>query len=343
MDRLIDRGTLPDWLLRRGIRKQLKQRLRDEDQGSTEANQARLMDYIDGLRRSPIAERTDAANEQHYEVPAAFYERVLGKHLKYSSGYWPEGVTQLDEAEAAMLELSASRAGIEDGMRVLDVGCGWGSMSLWIAEHFPGCRITSLSNSATQRAFIEAQCRARGLENLQVVTADINDFDTDARFDRIVSIEMFEHAKNYEALLQKVSSWLQPDGRLFVHIFVHKDFAYPFVAEGDEGSWMGRHFFTGGQMPSDNLLLYFQTHVELVDHWRVNGTHYAKTARAWLENLDQRRAAVRDALEAEGFNGTSEPTINRWRVFFMACEELWGYDRGEEWFVSHYLFRPRGE
>lgn len=337
---MIDRGMLPDWLIRYGIRRQLRQRLRTEDRGSPESNTAHLEAYVERLRQAPIAARVDAANEQHYEVSALFYQQALGRHLKYSSGYWAPGVTTLDEAEAAMLQLATERAGIEDGMRVLDLGCGWGSMTLWMAERFPQCQITSVSNSASQKAFIDGRCAALGLTNVEVVTCDANDFAPTQRFDRVVSIEMFEHMQNYERLLRRIAGWLTEEGRLFVHIFVHRQFAYPFEdAEGS--SWMGRHFFTGGQMPSDDLLLAFDDDLELEERWRVNGTHYAKTARAWLENVDAKRGAALAALREGGLNGESNAMLNRWRVFFMACEELWGYGAGNEWYVSHYLFRPR--
>lgn len=336
---LLDRGLLPDWVLRRGIRHLLRKRLRDEDGGSPEANERRLQAHVAALSASPIALSTASANEQHYEVPAAFFGDVLGRHRKYSCGLWTEGVTTLDEAEEAMLRLTVERAGIEDGMEILELGCGWGSLALYVASRFPACRILAISNSTSQREYIEAQCAERGLENVEVVTRDINDFETTRRFDRVVSVEMFEHVRNYAMLMEQISTWLRPGGLLFVHVFVHHSFAYPFETEG-ASNWLGRHFFTGGQMPSADLLPQFREHLQLVDTWPVNGMHYAKTARAWLANLDHRRASLQALLSASQPAEPAAALLRRWRVFFMACEELWGFGDGDEWYVQHYLFRP---
>lgn len=337
--RLAERGWLPDAIVRFGIRRLIHGRLADE-YGDGEADWTRRLDlFRRTLADGPIAESPDTANTQHYEVPAAFYREVLGPHLKYSSAYWPEGVDDLPDAEAAMLDLTCQRAGIEDGMDVLDLGCGWGSLSLWIAERYPRARVVSLSNSHTQRASIEAAARARGITSPRVLTSDINDFETDLRFDRIVSIEMFEHMRNWEALLARVALWLRPSGRAFVHTFCHRELAYPYETERDD-DWMARFFFTGGIMPSVDTIAWFDRDMVVEDQWRVSGTHYAKTARAWLDNLDRRRDTILPILEDCYGAGQAETWHGRWRLFFMACEELFALDGGDEWFVSQSLLQP---
>jgi cyclopropane-fatty-acyl-phospholipid synthase len=337
--RTLDTGIVPDGLVRFGIRRLLRRRLEELQEGGVEGQRQRFEQLVRTLRESPIAVETDKANEQHYELPPDFFQLALGRHLKYSCGYWDGGVDNLDDAEEAMLRVYAERARLTDGMDVLDLGCGWGSLSLWLAERYPRSSILALSNSQLQREFIEARARERGLENLRVRTEDVNRFQTKQRFDRIVSIEMFEHMRNYRELMRRVSGWLREDGYLFVHIFTHDRHAYPFDTEGED-DWMGRHFFTGGLMPSHDLLLRFQDDVVMESEWQLSGRHYQKTADAWLKNLDHRATdALRTLTPAYGLE--ARKWLVRWRVFFMACSELWGFRGGQEWTVSHYLFRPR--
>lgn len=330
VDTLLARDLLPDALLRFGIRRALGQRIRELRGADTDA-------YVRMLRESPLAVHTEAANEQHYEVQAAFFELVLGAHLKYSCSLWENGTASLDEAEAAMLGLTCKRALLADGQRVLELGCGWGSLSLWMAERYPSSTILAVSNSASQKAFIDARAASRGLRNLDVRTCDLRALTLPAgAFDRVVSVEMFEHMRNYQELLRRIALWLRPGGRLFVHVFSHSRVPYLFEDHGP-ADWMARHFFTGGQMPSDDLLPRFQDDLALEERWTLDGTHYRKTAEAWLDRMDAAREAVR-ALFDQVYGPEARRFHAYWRVFFMACAETWGYDRGREWLVSHYRF-----
>jgi cyclopropane-fatty-acyl-phospholipid synthase len=335
-----DRGLLPDRLIRVGIRHLDKKRLKSENYGDIELQRQALSRFIEKMRQSPIAIQPHKANEQHYEMPPAFFQYVLGKHLKYSGCYWQPGVKSLDEAEAAMLALTCQRAELADGLQILELGCGWGSLSVWMAENYPESRIVAVSNSAPQREFIESKIASRKLNNLQIITADMNNFDTDLTFDRVVSIEMFEHMRNWSVLLERISNWLKPVGSLFIHIFTHRTFSYIFNQDGED-DWMGRHFFSNGMIPSDNLLLYFQDHLAVKRHWRMDGRHYSRTAEAWLSNMDKHRKAIMKIMQDVYSVKDASRWFQRWRIFFMACAELWGYHKGQEWLVSHYLLKKK--
>lgn len=290
------------------------------------------------MNESPIALLPEIANEQHYEVPAGFFTEVMGDHRKYSCCYWPAHVGNLSEAEVAALELTVKRAGIQDGMKVLDLGCGWGSLSLWIAEHFPNSSVTSVSNSTSQRDFILKLAGERSIENIDVVVCDMNDFSTEQRFDRVVSIEMFEHMRNYGELFRRIDNWLLPDGRFFMHVFCHRTTPYEYIDKGP-ADWMSRHFFSGGIMPSADLPLRFAENLCIVDRWHWNGQHYAKTCNAWLKNMDQNESRIMPILVDCYGEEKASLWWQRWRIFFMACAELFDYDDGSEWFVGHYLFK----
>jgi cyclopropane-fatty-acyl-phospholipid synthase len=337
---LAERGLIPDRLIRWGIRRQDRDRLRKEDLGNVEAQRQALERLIQGMRESPIAVRTEKPKEQHYEVSPEFFHRVLGRRMKYSGCYWPPHVKSLDEAEEAMLALTCDRAQLEDGMEILELGCGWGAVSLWIAEKYPRSRVVAVSNSRPQLAYITGQCAAKGLRNVEMIRADMNAFEAERRFDRVISVEMFEHMRNWEFLLQRIAAWLRSNGKLFIHIFTHRQFAYLFEEEGED-NWMGRYFFTEGLMPSDDLLYQFQDHLAVEAQWRVKGTHYQKTAEAWLANMDKQKRDILPILKGVYGEKDAARWFQRWRIFFMACAELWGYRKGKEWLVSHYRLSKR--
>lgn len=337
---LAEKGYMPDTLIRLGIRKLCQQRLLEEHSSNPEKQSYRYQNVLKGLKNSAIALETDKANEQHYEVPTEFFLYALGKHLKYSACYWTPETKNLDEAEALSLRLSAERAQLKDGQQILELGCGWGSLTLWMAANYPNSRITAVSNSASQKAYIEAEAEKRALKNIQVITEDINSLSLDRQFDRIMSIEMFEHVRNYASLFERISRWLKDDGKLWVHIFCHRYLMYPFESEGQD-NWMGRYFFSGGLMPATDTLLHFQEHLICEKRWHLPGTHYQKTAEAWLTNMDQNRGPIMKVLADTYGASQSRLWFNRWRIFFMSCAELFGYNQGNEWLVNHYLFSKR--
>jgi cyclopropane-fatty-acyl-phospholipid synthase len=338
----VEQGLVPDRVVRAGIRRLLQQRLEEIESGDIDAAAMRTAEFVAMMDASPVAPLPEKANEQHYEVPSEFFDEVLGPQRKYSRCYWPDDATTLEDAETAALQITCERAGLADGMRILELGCGWGSLSLWMARHYPAAQITAVSNSASQRRHIEAAAAREGIGNLQVITADMNDFAIGERFDRVVSLEMFEHMRNYRELFRRVHQWLLPGGRFFMHIFCHRLVPYEFV-ERDASDWMSRHFFSGGIMPSDALPLHFQEHLKLCRQWRWNGRHYERTLNAWLAQMDERRHLVMPILQ-KVYGSDAGLWWMRWRVFFMACAELFAFDGGREWYVGHYLFeRPAAE
>lgn len=339
-DKLIENDKLPDPVLRAGIRKLLKQRLTDETVGDEELQQRKFINLINELKSSPIAVNTSDANEQHYELPTEFFQYCLGKNLKYSSGYWNPGVKDIDTSEDDMLALTCKRAELENGQNVLELGCGWGSLSLYMAAKYPDSKFTVVSNSATQKVFIDDTAAQRGLQNLTVLTADMNTFTIADSFDRVVSVEMFEHMRNYKLLLAKVASFLKPEGKLFVHIFTHKTLAYKYEVI-DESDWMSKYFFTGGIMPSNHLFFYFNDDLKIEKHWVVNGTNYGKTSEAWLSNMDKHKKEIMPILANTYGKDQAVKWWVYWRLFYMACAELFNYNKGNEWMVCHYLFEKK--
>ena len=334
---LAEKGFLPDLLIRLGIKRLCGQRLSETNTLGLEALENSHQQWIDLLTESPVAIVPEKANEQHYEVPPKFFELVLGANLKYSSGYWSKEVFSLDESELEMLKITCERAGLVDGQDILELGCGWGSLTCFMAQKFPNSKITAVSNSKDQRNFIQQKNDKLKLQNIKVFTADMNDFSTDEKFDRVISIEMFEHMRNYDELLKRIDGWLKQNGKLFVHIFSHKEVAYPFEDKGD-GDWMAREFFSGGQMPSHRLLMSFPDRMKIEKDWRVSGTHYEKTSLAWLRKMDTNKIEVLELFKTTYGEKDASEWFQRWRIFFMSCEVLFGFNEGSEWGVSHYLF-----
>jgi cyclopropane-fatty-acyl-phospholipid synthase len=337
---IAESGLVPDPVIRFGIRRLVEGRRRQTDPHDATQKVVAMDSFVRRMNESPVALVPEIANEQHYELPPEFFSAVLGKYRKYSCCYWGDGVETLDEAERQALEITCNRARIADGMKILDLGCGWGSLSLWIAENYPHCSVTAVSNSAPQKEFIEATAYALELKNLRVITADMNEFDIDEEFDRAVSIEMFEHMRNYRALFGRISRWLKDDGYFFMHIFCHRGAAYEYVDAGP-ADWMSRHFFTGGIMPSDDLPLRFQDDLVIADLWRWGGHHYRRTAEAWLDNMDNREAEIMSIFDMVYGPRDSRRWWMRWRMFFLAVSEMFGYRDGTQWRVGHFLFEQR--
>ena len=342
----MENGLLPDPAVRFGIRRLCRDRLKSLTGPSLEEEQARANAYSDTLKKSPIAVHTKEANDQHYELPPEFFTLVLGRNRKYSSAFWSEDCKDLDSAEDEALATTIERAELKDGMNILELGCGWGSLTFAMAKKFPNAKITALSNSTPQREWIEKEALALGIQNIRVVTrniATVLDLTAEfGQFDRVVSVEMFEHLRNYEALFTRIASWLKDDGKLFVHIFTHRQHSYLFETEGED-NWLGKYFFTGGQMPAHHLFAHFQRDLLLTNQWAWSGTHYAKTSEAWLEKIDENRDRVLQIFEKVYGSEEAFVWLQRWRVFFMSCAELFQYQNGSEWGVSHYLFSKRRE
>ncbi len=332
-----EQGYVPDKVIRHGIKRLLAERLIEIDHSNNEKMAEAQYQFINDMRDAPIALQTEKANEQHYELPAKFFHAVLGKFKKYSCCYWPPGVESLDATEQLALLETCKHAQLIDGQKILELGCGWGSLTLWIAEHYPNSQIDAVSNSQSQREYIESVAHERGLKNINVITCDMNDFVSHKHYDRVVSVEMFEHMRNWSHLYKKINLWLKDDGLFFKHIFVNRAVPYLFLDQNDD-DWMSRHFFSGGMMPSDDLPLYFQQHLNLKRQWRWQGEHYEKTSNAWLKNMDDNKNILWPLLETTYGVEQTQQWWMRWRMFFMACAELFAFNNGQEWYVAHYLF-----
>ena len=331
-----ERVPLPDLIVRAAIHRLCSRSATRLAAGDVESDAW----FADEMAARAIAEYTDEANTQHYEVPAAFFSRVLGPNRKYSSCFYKEPASTLEEAELEALRQTVEHADLADGQSILELGCGWGSLSLWMARQFPHAQVTAVSNSNSQREYIESEARTRGLTNLRVITSDMNVFTPDAQYDRIVSVEMFEHMMNWRELMSRVRSWLKPDGRFFLHIFTHRAGSYLFD-RADREDWIAQHFFTGGVMPSHHLIRQYADLFEVEKEWRWSGTHYQRTAEDWLANFDAHRDEIENVLRPV-YGGDTALWMRRWRWFFLATSGLFGYADGSEWGVSHYRMKAVG-
>ena len=335
IDKALSKGLIPDKFVRSGIQHFIKKRIKDDIGISVTEREVKRLQFIDNMINSPVAIETDLANDQHYCLPPGFFELVLGEHLKYSCCHWDKA-KNLSEAEQEMLDITINRAEIQDGMKILELGCGWGAITLSMAKRYPNSEILAVSNSPMQREFILEKAQKLGLQNVKVETHNVAKLQLKEKFDRVVSIEMFEHMRNYPVLLERISNWLNPNGKMFIHIFVHRDVPYLYEVK-DDSDWMSKYFFSGGIMPSAHLLHYFTDHMKVQKYWAVDGVHYQKTARAWLDNMDQKKEQIFKVLKNHYGNKEYKKWFYYWRIFFMSCEELWKFKNGNEWFVGHYL------
>ncbi len=331
---------IPDFIIRSFIRNYCQKRINECSQGGIEVEIQRKNLWHKHIKNSPLAIETNAANDQHYELPPEFFQLCLGKHRKYSSALWLQETSSLDEAEKLMLEKSMERANLKDGQKVLELGCGWGSLSFAMAKKFPKSYFTVVSNSYSQRININERAKLMGIQNIKVITCDMNKFNTNENYyDRILSVEMFEHMRNWENLMKKISLWLNDSGKFFVHIFTHRNYGYSYEIK-DHTDWMSKYFFTGGQMPSIDQFSYFQDHLKIEEHWAVNGKNYQATSEAWLNNMDKNKKEIMGIFK-NTYGKSASLWFTRWRIFYMSCAELFGYKNGNEWFVSHYLLSKR--
>ncbi len=336
IDTLIGSGRLPDFVIRLGIKFLNKRRLQEHYSLSSEIRHEKLKEFMLQLKTGPISVNTKTTNAQHYELPTEFFKIVLGPKLKYSCSYFNSKKDTLAEADENMLNIYLQRAKIKNSDEILELGCGWGSLTVYMATQFPKSKITAISNSSVQKKYIDQLLKKRKIKNVNVITSDFNDFSTQKKFDKVVSIEMFEHIRNYEKAFQKVHSFLKKGGQCFIHIFAHREIAYPFEVK-DDSDWMSKYFFTGGTMPSNHLFTYFCHPLKINDHWVVNGKQYTYTADKWLENMDANKERVLKIFQ-DVYEDEYKIWYQYWRIFFMSVAELFGYKNGNEWVINHYLF-----